>query len=138
MGTRLRKDPEDGWHHITCHRVEDGDLFLDDTDRWCFLKFIAEAAEKFSVHVISYCLMGNHYHLLVRCPGAGVSRFMHHVNGRYASMFNHRHGRTGRLFSDAFANVLIGGDGQLLFTTRYIDRNPLELGIDIRRYPWST
>jgi len=138
MTTRIREDPTDGWHHITSHRVEQGNLFEDDEDRWRFLRLLDSGAKKFAVNVVSYCLMGNHYHLVLHCPRRGVSHFMHHVNGSYARSYNRRHRRTGPLFTDNFHNVLIPSDGQLLFTTRYIDRNPLELGFDIRTYPWSS
>jgi len=138
MTTRLRLDPADGLHHITSHRVEHGNLYENDQDRWLFLRLLTSASTKFEVDVVSYCLMGNHYHLVLHCPKRGVSHFMHHVNGTYAQCYNRRHGRIGPLFNDNFHNVLITSDGQLIFTTRYIDRNPLELGINIRNYPWSS
>jgi len=138
MTTPIRLDPVDGWHHITCHRIENDNLFEDDDERWLMLRLFGDAAKKFSVHVVGYSLMGNHIHIVLYCPYGGVSHFMHHVNSIYARTYNQRHGRRGPLFTSNFYNKLITDDGQLMFTMRYVDRNALELGVDIRTYPWSS
>jgi len=138
MSRNHRQDPIEGWHHITNHAVGNEDLFLTDTDRYQFIRRMNEAALKHDVTVVAFCLMGNHFHLVLCCPSAGVSRFMHYLESIYAREFNMRHARRGALVASNFFNKLIHDDGQALATVRYVHRNPLELGIDIRTYPWSS
>jgi len=138
MSRYPRQDPADGWHHVTNHATGHEQLFLNDTDRVQFLRRVNEASAKYNVTVAAFCLMGNHMHLVLICPEAGLSRFMHYVESIYAREFNMRHARRGALFGQKFHNKLILNDGQALATIRYVHRNPLELGIDIRTYPWSS
>ena len=138
MGRLERQDPTDGWHHITNHAVGNENLFVTDTDRYEFIRLMNEAATRHRVRVIAYCLMGNHFHLVLWCPEAGVSAFMHRLSSIYAREFNLRHARRGALLASRFFNKVIETDAQALATVRYVHRNPLELGIDIRTYPWSS
>ena len=138
MAHTPRLDPIGGWHHVTNHRTGDGDLFLVDHDRHLMLRILLWALEKHNVVVAGFCLMGNHFHLIVHCPNGGISRFMHDVSSLYGSLFNRRHDRQGTLFSRRFHSTIITSDEQLLMATRYVDRNPLELGFDITKYPWSS
>jgi len=138
MGRLLRQDPIDGWHHITNHAVGDEPLFVTDRDRHQFMRRLYESADKHAVDVLAFCLMGNHFHLVLRCPQQGLSPCMHYLESIYAREFNVRHRRRGALVRDKFHNKLITDEGQALATVRYVHRNPLELGIDIRSYPWSS
>ena len=138
MSRTTRVDPEDCWHHVTNHAVAFEDLFLTDRDRYEFLRRMFEAADKHGVRIVAYCMMGNHFHLVLNCPTAGLSAFMHYLESVYAREFNMRHARRGPLFAGEFHNELILDDGQAIATIRYVHRNALELGIDIRTYPWSS
>lgn len=138
MSRYRRLDPHSGWHHITNHAVADEELFLNDQDRHRFVGRVFRGADNYHVVIVAYVLMGNHFHLVLRCPTAGVSRFMHYLESVYAREFNMRHARRGPLFVGDFFNKLILDDGQAMATIRYVHRNPLELGIDIRTYPWSS
>jgi len=82
--------------------------------------------------------MGNHFHLVVHCPSGGLSATVHQFAGKYVRQFNRAHGFDGSLFRDRFFNELITSEESLLQTTRYVHRNPLELGLDITRYQWSS
>lgn len=138
MARELRLDPPGGWHHVTNQGLRKGLVFLNDGDRSLFVRFLADAVVKYETSACAYCLMGNHFHLVLRCPEGGLSSTMQHLKGRYASAFNRRHGLDGAVFRSRFFSKLIVDDAQLLASTRYVHRNPLELGYRIDTYPWSS
>ncbi len=93
-----------------------------------------------NVRIAAFCLMPNHYHLLIRTPDANLSRFMRHVDGVYTQRFNRSHKCDGSLFRGRYKAVLVEADTYLLELVRYIHRNPLRAGLATRldRYPWSS
>lgn len=113
-------------------------LFCDDRDFRVFLRLVEDARVQYQVSILGYCLMGNHFHLVVVSPQANLDRFMKHFQSRYARYYNERYDRSGAVFQARYHNNLIATDGQLQFSLRYVDRNPLELGIDITSYPWAS
>ena len=133
-----RNNPDGGIHHVTNHRAGDADLFKTDRDRFLFLTLMKEASEETGVEVLEYCLMPNHYHLIVRCPFGTLDKFMHHLQGNYARAFNYRHAHKGPVFRARYYNVLVTTDEQFQLVCRYVHRNPGELGFDIGTYPWSS
>jgi len=130
-----RNNPDGGIHHVTNHRAGDSDLFETDRDRFLFLTLMKEAREETGVEVLEYCLMPNHYHLIVRCPFGTLDRFMHHLQGNYARAFNYRHAHKGPVFRARYYNVLVTTDEQFQLVCRYVHRNPAELGFNIGTYP---
>lgn len=94
----------------------------------------------FDVKVAAFCLMPDHYHLLVQTPDANLSRFMRHLDGVYTQRFNLGHMHDGRLFRGRYKSVLIDQDEYLLDVVRYIHRNPIKKGLEERfgRYPWTS
>lgn len=114
-------------------------LFRDTYDRRYFLSLIGDAAEKTALEVHAYCLMGNHYHLLVRTPSPNLGEAMRIIGGPYARHFNDRYERDGSLCKGRYRSILIDSDRYLLAVSRYIHRNPTDLGvIDLAGYPWSS
>ena len=115
-------------------------IFLDDHDRLAFLRLLANTCELHNVRVIAYCLMGNHFHLLLHCPKPALSDAMHSLGSRYAMIFNARHGFDGPLCRSRFTSVEVTDNEQLLTTVRYIHRNPLDLDPenDLAAYQWSS
>lgn len=138
MSRAPRNDPADGWHHVMNHSIRDHPIFRFDSDRQLFLRCLREAASHAEVAVVAFCLMGNHFHLVVHCLDGGLSVLMHRLTGRYARHFNRRHGFEGSLFRSRFTSVPVTTDEQLLAVTRYVHRNPLELGERIDNHPWSS
>lgn len=117
-------------------------VFLDDQDRRMFLAILAEAVDRFGIEIHAYCLMPNHYHLLVRSPNTSLSRAMKHIGQVYTQRFNKRHHRDGALFRGRFHSILVDSDTYLDNVSRYIHRNPIVEGMDasqiLDRFDWSS
>ena len=113
-------------------------IFFTRADGELFLSLLESASQMFAVEVHAYCLMSNHYHLLVRCPDGGLTEFMRYVNARYVRRVNARLGRDGTLFRGRFHAIRLDSAERIDRVGRYIHRNPLEIGLDAARYPWSS
>jgi len=116
------------------------EIYTDKHDYIVFIDLLKEASEMFNVSIAAYCLMSNHYHLLMQTPDANLSRCMRHINGVYTQKFNRRHGHDGPLFRGRYRSILIDQDSYLLELIRYIHRNPFESGLEkaFGQYPWSS
>jgi REP element-mobilizing transposase RayT len=99
-----------------------------------------EISEMWNARIASYCLMPNHYHLLVQTPDGNISRCMRHLNSVYTQRYNRRHEYDGPLFRGRYKSILVSDDSYLLQLVRYIHRNPVRSGIagDMQKYPWSS
>jgi REP-associated tyrosine transposase len=115
-------------------------VFQSKDDYQRFIDILHEAIELFSLRISAYCLMTNHYHLLVQTPDANLSRCMRHINGVYTQRFNSRYGYDGQLFRGRYKAILVGEDRYLLQLVRYIHNNPLRAGIvkSAEQYEWSS
>lgn len=115
-------------------------IFHDDRDRVEFERLLGVAHERFGIIVHAYCLMGNHYHLLVECPNGGLSAAMHVIGSTYVRHVNERQGRDGPLFRDRFTALGVRDDAYLMRLVRYIHRNPLAFcePDELWRYRWSS
>ena len=138
MARHTRIDPAGASHHITNRGARQQDTFVDDTDREVFLGLVVDACEKFGAMLVSYCLMTNHYHLVLHCPDGNVSAVVQMFASNYTRAFNKAHGFDGRLNTARFHNEVLSTFGQLITTLRYDDRNPVEIGYDPIEYPWSS
>lgn len=135
-----RNDFAGAWHHVMNRAHKDVVLFADDQDREVFLATLADAMQRFDVEVHGYCLMGNHYHLLL-CSSAGqLSPAMQRFASRYTTRVNRRRGADGPVFRGRFASVPISCSGQLLTVSRYIHLNPVTAGLisSVDHWPWSS
>ena len=140
MSRPLRLEFPDAVYHVTSRGDRREPIYRDDADRIDCLAVIAQAMERFDAQVLAYCLMGNHYHLVVHTRAANLSRLMRHVNGVYTQRFNRRHGLVGHLFQGRFKAILVDRDAYLLALCRYVERNPVAAGL-VRRaaeWPWSS
>ncbi len=116
------------------------EIFLSHNDNDTFIKVLKEASDNWNLQVSAYCLMSNHYHLLVHTPDGNLSRCMRHINGVYTQRFNRSHKTDGQLFRGRYKAVLIDADNHLLEVLRYIHKNPLRAGIaeKLGDFAWSS
>jgi putative transposase len=104
-------------------------IFRSDGDRLLFRELLHEVARSRRWTLHGYCLMPNHYHLLVEIPNADLSAGVQRLNGEYASWFNRCHGLAGHLFQGRFLSIVIKNDAQFLTTLRYMAQNPVRGGL---------
>lgn len=116
------------------------DIYFSRSDYQTFITVMQETAEVWNLKVSAYCLMSNHYHLLIHTPEGNLSRCMRNINGVYPQCFNRSHNVDGQLFRGRYRAVLIEADNHLLEVLRYIHRNPIRAGLvkSLDKYPWSS
>jgi REP element-mobilizing transposase RayT len=116
------------------------EIFKGKGDYGQFIKILKETGSRWKLRVAAYCLMPNHYHLLVQTPEANLSRCLRHIDGVYTQRFNRSHGTDGPLFRGRYKAILVDKDSYLLPLVRYIHRNPARSGLTRKwgRYEWSS
>ena len=127
-------------YHVMARGNRKQMIFADDRDRRQFLKILVVALNKFGAECFAYCLMGNHFHLVVHTPRANLSEVMHHTDGLFARYVNWRHGFTGRLFDGPYIAIVIDDTCYLQNAIAYVLRNPVEAGLTPTpgAWPWSS
>jgi len=127
-------------YHITSRGDRREPIAKDDEDRALFLETVGQAVHRFDARVWAYCLMGNHYHLVLHTRKANLSRLMRQINGVYTQSFNRRHALSGHLFQGRFKAILVDSDSYLLEVCRYVDLNPVRARMVKRpeAYVWSS
>jgi REP element-mobilizing transposase RayT len=115
-------------------------IFLDQKDYKVFLDLLEETVDIWNIKVAAYCLISNHYHILLQTPEVNISRSMRHLNGVYTQRFNRRHKHDGPLFRGRYKSIVVGADSYLLQLVRYIHKNPVKAGLAEKseQYSWSS
>lgn len=140
MARPLRLEYPGALYHVTARGNARQDIYLNDNDREGFLELLGSIIERFHWLCHAYCLMDNHYHLLIETPDANLSTGMRQLNGVYTQRFNRRHGRVGHVFQGRFKAILVDRDSYLLELARYIVLNPVraKLRKHAGDYAWSS
>jgi REP element-mobilizing transposase RayT len=140
MPRPLRPPIENGLYHVTARGNRRCEIYRDDADRKYFLGLLANAVERFAWELHTYCLMTNHYHLVVQTPLANISRGMQRLNSMHAQWFNWRYGLDGHLFQDRFHSVDVVDEAHFVELSRYVVLNPVRAGITEHpaAYSWSS
>ncbi len=154
MARYLRVEYPGAIYHVTVRMVGVKDdshnlLFLDDADRTRFITRMVEHSEQFNIRLYCFCLMSNHFHILLETPAANLGRFMQKITTAYAVYYNLRHQRHGHLTQGRYGAKLVEGDNYLLSLSRYIHLNPIQIGSVknlpvaekqqyLRKYLWSS
>lgn len=125
MARPLRIEYPGAVYHLTSRGNRQETIFQDDDDRHGFLEILGRTVHRYNWICHAYCLMGNHYHLLVETPDANVSLGMRQLNGMYTQFSNRRHGKVGHVFQGRFKSILVEKDAHLLELCRYIVLNPV-------------
>src|SRR4030042_1897831 len=125
MARPLRIEFPGAVYHITSRENDRKEIFEDDLDRKAFLEILYRVCTRYHWLCHAFCLMDNHYHLLVETPEGNLSIGMRQLNGVYTQAFNRRHGRVGHLFQGRFKAILIEKDSHLLEACRYVVLNPV-------------
>jgi REP element-mobilizing transposase RayT len=149
MARPLRIEYPGAYYHVMNRGNRREDIFVTDNDRNVFLDGLADSCETYSIKLIAYVLMANHFHLVVQTPNGNLSEFMRHFLVTYTVRFNRRNGRIGHVFQGRFKSLLIEKDEYLLPLSRYIHLNPIRTrkfrNADaqtkteyLKKYQWST
>ena len=140
MSRPLRIEYPGAFYHITSRGNERKSVFRSDLDRERFLSYLQSARERYGAVIHVYCLLSNHYHLLLETPRSNLSQILHHINGAYTTYFNVKRDRSGHLFQGRFRGILVEKEEYAHELSRYIHLNPYRAGLinSINRYRWSS
>src|SRR6266498_2836779 len=145
MARKLRVEYEGAIYHVMNRGDRREPVFRDAADRELFLRTLAEACRKTDWQVHAYCLMSNHFHLVVETPKGNLVAGMKWFLGTYTSRFNRRHKRFGHLFSGRYKSLIVDGSGSRHLRTvcDYVHLNPVRAKLlrpeePLQNYPWSS
>lgn len=140
MARPIRIEFSGALYHITSRGDRREAIYEDDTDRERFLEVLGKVAEDFNWVCHAWCLMTNHYHLVIETPDGNLSKGMRQLNGVYTQYSNRRHHRVGHLFQGRYKAILVDGDSYLLELARYVVLNPVRARMvdDPGAWRWSS
>lgn len=140
MARPLRIEYPGAHYHITSRGNEQKDIFKSQRDREKFLEYLESATTRYGAVIHAYCLMSNHYHLLLETPEGNLSEIMRHINGAYTTYFNVKRKRAGHLLQGRYKAILVEADEYLVELSRYIHLNPVRVWLveNPEQYRWSS
>lgn len=140
MARPLRIEYPGAIYHVTSRGNARLRIYEDDQDRRSFLRLLEEVVDRYHWLCHAYCLMDNHYHLLIETSDGNLSQGMRQLNGIYTQRFNRRHGKVGHIFQGRFKAILVDRESYLLELCRYVVLNPVRTGTVARpaQYAWSS
>ena len=140
MARPLRIEYPGAFYHVTSRGNEQKDVFKSQKDREKFLTYLESAVTRYGAVIHAWCLMSNHYHLLLETPAGNLSQIMRHINGAYTTYFNVKRKRAGHLFQGRYKAILVEADEYAAELSRYIHLNPVRAGMVTKpeEYQWSS
>ena len=140
MARPLRLEYAGAIYHVTSRGDRQEPIYDNDKDRLRWLDIIAKVCDRFNWRVHAYCLMDNHYHLIVETIEGNLSKGMRQLNGVYTQYYNRQHNRVGHVFQGRYKAIHVDKEAYLLELTRYVVLNPLRAGMvkKVSNWPWSS
>lgn len=140
MARPLRIELSGGLYHVTSRGDRREDIYFSEADREAWLALFAQVCARFNWICHAYCLMTNHYHLVIETPEGNLAQGMRQLNGVYTQMVNRTHGRVGHVFQGRYKAILVEKDSYLLELARYVVLNPVRAGMvsEVGAWPWSS
>jgi putative transposase len=140
MARPIRIEFAGALYHVTSRGDRREPIYEDDLDRERFLEVLGQVAQDFNWVCHAWCLMSNHYHLVLETPDGNLSKGMRQLNGVYTQYSNRRHQRVGHLFQGRYKAILVDRDSYLLELARYVVLNPVRAGMvkEPGAWPWSS
>ncbi|MBU1670787.1 MAG: transposase [Actinobacteria bacterium] len=128
MARQERVQYEGAFYHVMSRGNDKKKVFVDDNDRWRFLKILGKVVKESGLLCHGYCLMGNHYHLFLETPDGNLSNGMQRLNSWYCHYFNSMHGKVGHVMQGRFKSFIVDDDDYLFRLLRYLCLNPVKDG----------
>jgi putative transposase len=140
MARPVRELVAGGVYHVVARGNRGARIFGDDADYGEYLKLLTGAVRRCGWHLLAYCLMTNHVHLLVETPQPNLPSGMQWLHGKYGRYFNDRHDLLGHLFQGRYKTARQKTDEQLSYLLRYVALNPVRAGLSLgpQSYRWSS
>jgi REP element-mobilizing transposase RayT len=140
MSRPLRLEFPGALYHLTSRGDRREAIYDDDEDRLAFLQVFSSVIKQYNWVCYAYCLMDNHYHLLVQTLDANLSKGMRQLNGVYTQAYNRRYQKSGHLFQGRYKSILVDEESYLLELSRYIVLNPVKAGMvkSANQWKWSS
>lgn len=140
MSRPLRIEFPGAFYHVTARGDRQEPIYEDNQDRQRFLELLGEVITQFNWICHAYCLMNNHYHLLIETPDGNLTKGMRQLNGVYTQLSNRRHKRVGHLFQGRYKAILVDRDAYFVELARYVILNPVRAKMVKHpgRWPWSS
>jgi len=140
MARPIRIEYPGALYHVTARGNEGKEIFKCTQDRQTFLSCLESTIQRYQAVIHVYCLMNNHYHLLLETPAGNLSQILRYINGTYTRYFNTKRKRWGHLFQGRYKAILVDADAYAAELSRYIHLNPVRAGLTSRpeEYPWSS
>jgi REP element-mobilizing transposase RayT len=137
---RLRITFEGAFHHTMNRGINGEEIFSGDNNKAQFLDYLVEYSTKLKIRILAYCLLDNHYHMVIENSSGRMSDFFKHLNGKYGMYYRKTHGGQGYVFQSRFKSTLIEDDSYLRAAIAYLLLNPVRAGIvtNFKEYTWSS
>lgn len=140
MARPLRIEYEGAVYHIISRGNRGEHIFAEDQDKEYFIETLQNAVKKYKIDLYAYCIMGNHYHLLLTTPYGKLAKAMHYIGSAYGSFLRRQKGWIGHIFAGRYKSLCVEKEGYLLELSRYIHLNPVRAGLAEKPegYSWSS